>query len=71
MSDFPFKKGDLVDIRTDLWWNKGGTVQGVIVAVGDHIGYFHVLINGEVKHIHRNYIVTPRIKSVKMTGGLK
>ena len=70
MSDFPFKKGDLVDVKTSQFQYKSGTVQGVIVAVGDH-GFFEVLIDGEVKPIHRNYIVTPRIKSVKMTGGLK
>ena len=70
MSDFPFKKGDLVDVKTSQFRYKSGTVQGVIVAVGDH-GFFDVLIDGEVKPIHRNYIVTPRIKAVKMTGGLK
>ena len=71
MSDFPFKKGDLVDVKTSQFQYKDSTVQGVIVDVGAHIGYFYVLIDGEVKHVHRNYIVTPRIKSVKMTGGLK
>jgi len=70
MSDFPFKKGDLVDVKTSQFQYKSGTVQGVIVAVGDH-GFFEVLIDGEVKAIHRNYIITPRIKAVKMTGGLK
>ena len=71
MSDYPFKKGDLVDVKTSQFQHKGSTVQGVIVDVGAHIGYFYVLIDGEVNHIHRNYIVTPRIKSVKMTGGIK
>ena len=71
MSDYPFKKGDLVDIKTSQFQHKGSTVQGVIVDVGSHIGYFYVLIDGEVNHIHRNYIVTPRIKAVKMTGGIK
>ena len=70
MSDYPFKKGDLVDVKTSQFQYKGGTVQGVIVAVGDH-GFFEVLIDGEVKPIHRNYIVTPRVKSVQMRGGLK
>ena len=71
MSDFPFKKGDLVDIKTSQFQYKGSTVQGVIVGIGSHIGYFDILIDGEVKSIHRNYIVVPRIKAVKMTGGLK
>ena len=70
MSDYPFKKGDLVDVKTSQFQYKGNTVQGVIVAVGDH-GFFEVLINGEVKPIHRNYIVTPRVKTVKMIGGIK
>ena len=70
MSDYPFKKGDLVDVKTSQWRYKGGTIKGVIVAIGDH-GFFEVLINGEVRPIHRNYIVTPRIKAVKITGGIK
>mgnify|MGYP004121564465 FL=1 len=70
MSDYPFKKGDLVDVKTSQYHHRSHTIQGVIVGVGDH-GFFEVLIDGEVKPIHRNYIVTPRIKSVKMTGGLK
>jgi len=71
VSDFPFKKGDLVDVMTSQFQHRGSTVQGVIVGIGSHIGYFDILINGEVKSIHRNYIVTPRIKAVKMTGGIK
>ena len=70
MSDYPFKKGDLVDVKTSQYHHKSHTVQGVIVGVGNH-GFFEVLIDGEVKPIHRNYIVTPRVKSVKMTGGLR
>ena len=71
MPDFPFKKGDLVDVKTSQFQYKGSTVQGVIVGVGSHIGYFDILIDGEVKSVHINYIVTPRVKAVKMTGGLK
>ena len=71
MSDFPFKKGDLVKVMTSQLQYKGRTVQGVIVAIGSHIGYFDILIDGEIKSIHRNYIVTPRIKSTKIKGGVK
>ena len=70
MSDFPFKKGDLVDVRTSYYKYNASTVQGVIVAVGKH-GFFEVLIDGEVKSIHRQYIVTPRIQAVNVTGGIK
>lgn len=70
MSDYPFKKGDLVDVKTSQYHHRSHTVQGVIVGVGDH-GFFEVLIEGEVKPVHRNYIVTPKIKAVRMTGGVK
>ena len=70
MSDFPFRKGDLVDVYTSWWHGKGGTVQAMIVSVGDN-GFVEVLIDGNIKIIHRNYIVTPKIKSVRMTGNLK
>ena len=70
MSDYPFKKGDLVDVKTSQYHHRSHTIQGVIVGIGDG-GFFEVLIDGEVKPIHRNYIVTPKIKAVKMTGGIK
>ena len=70
MSDFPFRKGDLVEVYTSWWHGKEGRVQAVIVSVGDN-GFYEVLIDGNIKKIHSNYIVTPRIKSVRMTGGIK
>ena len=71
MSDYPFKVGDLVEVKTSSWTaGRNQTMQGVIVHVRDG-GFFNVLIEGNLKLIHRNYIVTPRIKAVKMTGGVK
>ena len=67
MSDFPFKEGDLITIKS-AFENIG--IDGVIVKVMED-GWFDVLIDGRIELIHKNYIVTPRIKAVKMTGGLK
>ena len=70
MSDYPFKKGDLVDIRSSFYHDRETPYQGVIVEERDG-GFFDVLVDGEIKLIHRNYIVTPRIKSVNVTSGVK
>lgn len=70
MSDFPFKEGDLVSIKSSYYKKESQPLEGVIVKDKGH-GWFDVLIAGEIEQIHRNFIVTPRIKAVKMTGGLK
>ena len=70
MSDFPFKKGDLVSLKWSFYNDHRKPREGVIVEIKDG-GFFDVLINGEIESIHRNYIITPKIKAVKMTGGLK
>lgn len=67
MSDFPFKEGDLVTVKSSF--QHIGRA-GVIVKVKED-GWFDVLISGKIELIHKNYIVTPRIKRVKMTGGIK
>lgn len=67
MSDFPFKEGDLITVKTSFQ-NIG--IDGVIIKVMED-GWFDVLISGKIELIHKNYIVTPKIKSVKMTGGIK
>ena len=70
MSDFPFRKGDLIEIKSSITYKRYPNNQGIIVEdKGD--GWFDVLIEDVVERDHRNYIVTPRIQSVKMTGGLK
>ena len=70
MSDFPFKKGDLVSIRSSFYRNTNTFKQGIIIAVKED-GWFDVLIEEKVEQVHRNYIVTPRITRVQLTGGLK
>ena len=71
MSDYPFRKGDLVEVKTSTWTaGRNHTLQGVIVKVKEG-GFFDVLVEGEMRLVHRNYLVTPRIQSVKMTGGIK
>ena len=67
MSDFPFKEGDLITVKSSF---QHIGRDGVIVKVKED-GWFDILISGKIELIHKNYIVTPRIKSVKMTGGLK
>ena len=70
MSDFPFKEGDLISIKSSFYNNRHKPKEVVIIEdKGD--GWYDVLISGEIEQIHRNYIITPRIKSVKMTGGRK
>jgi len=70
MSDFPFKKGDLISIKTSFYNNRSKHKEGIIVEdKGD--GWFDVLIEGAVEQVHRNYIVTPRVQAVKTTGGIK
>ena len=70
MPDFPFKEGDLVSIKSSFYASQNHPRDGVIVQDKGN-GWYDVLISGEIEQIHRNYIVTPRITSVKMTGGLK
>ena len=70
MSDFPFKEGDLIEVKSSIAKTGKLTVPGVVVSVRDD-GFLEVLVDDKVKLVHRNYIVTPRIKTVKMTGGIK
>ena len=71
MSDFPFKKGDLIEVKSSSFATTGRlTFPAVVLSVRDD-GFLEVLVEEEVKLVHRNYIVTPRVKAVKMTGGLK
>ena len=67
MSDFPFKKGDLITVKSSF---QHIGRDGVIVKVLED-GWFDILIDGKVELIHKNYLVTPKIKAVKMTGGIK
>lgn len=67
MSNFPFKEGDLVTVKSSF--QQIGR-DGVIVKVMED-GWFDVLISGKIELIHKNYIVVPKIKAVRMTGGIK
>ena len=70
MSDFPFKEGDLISIKSTYYRKQTQPLEAVIVKDKGN-GWFEVLIAGEIELIHKNYIITPRIKAVKMTGGIK
>ena len=71
MSDFPFKKGDLIEIKSQSFADTGRlTMPAVVISVQQN-GYIEVLVEDVIKLVHRNFVVTPRIKAVKLTGGLK
>ena len=70
MSDFPFKAGDLIEVKSSFSRTGKLTVPGVVVSVRDD-GFLEVLVDDKVRLVHKNYIVTPRIKAVKLTGGIK
>jgi len=72
VSDFPFKKGDLVTIRSNAWAGPDSLcVQEGIIVEERQQGFFDILVNGHIRTVHRTRLITPKIKSVKMTGGLK
>ena len=68
MSDFPFKKGDLVSIKTSFYDQLYIAQEGIIIEDRGN-GWFEILIGGVIEQVHRNYLVTPPVKSVKLTGG--
>ena len=68
MSDYPFKVGDLVHVKASHVIDRK---PGVIVSINEDTGFFDILINNTIEKVHKNYIVTPKIKAVKMIGGLK
>ena len=72
MYDFPFKKGDLVTIRPNAWAGPDSLrVQEGIIVEEKPQGFFDILVDGHVRTVHKSKLITPKIKSVKMTGGLK
>ena len=71
MSDYPFKVGDLVHIKSSLTYNMPNQKPGVIVAIDKDTGFFEILVEDIVKKVHRNYVVVPKVRRIKMTGGLK
>lgn len=68
MSDFPFKKGDLVTIKTSFYNQLYSAQEGIIIEDRDN-GWFEILIGGVIEQVHRNYLVTPPVKPVKLTRG--
>ena len=71
MSDYPYKVGDLVHIKSSLTKNWADTMPGVIVSIDKETGFFEVLVEDIIKKVHRNYVVVPKVRRIKMTGGLK
>ena len=71
MSDYPYKVGDLVEIKTSQYNAPNHVIKGVITGMKVKDIFFEVLVEGQLRIVHRNYLVTPKIKAVKMTGGIK
>jgi len=72
VSDYPFKVGDLVYIKSFLPEKLGGGGKpGVIISINKTSGFFEILIKDVVRKVHKNYIVIPKVSKVQMTGGLK
>tara|TARA_B100001250_G_C19764120_1_gene773891 strand:+ start:1418 stop:1648 length:231 start_codon:yes stop_codon:yes gene_type:complete len=76
MSDYPWRVGDLVRVRTlsgdpiavnDL---RQVILEGLLVS-GPELGFWDVLIDGEIRHIHNRYFIAPQIKKVNFSGGRK
>lgn len=71
MSDYPFKVGDLVKVRSTITRDVSFQKPGVIISINEDTGFVEVLVDDLVKKVHRNYLVVPKVKRVKMTGGRK
>tara|TARA_Y100001938_G_scaffold131802_1_gene189318 strand:- start:2050 stop:2265 length:216 start_codon:yes stop_codon:yes gene_type:complete len=71
MSDYPFKVGDLVKVRSTITADVSFQKPGVIVSIDEDTGFFEILAEGVVRKVHRNYVVVPKVRRIKMTGGLK
>jgi len=68
VSDYPFKVGDLVHIKSSHVVDRK---PGVIIAINQDTGFFEILVEDVVEKVHRNYVVVPKVRRVQMTGGLK
>ena len=71
MSDYPYKVGDLVHIKSSLTYPHQNQKPGVIVTIDKDTGFFEILVEDIVKKVHRNYVVVPKVRRVQMKGGLK
>jgi hypothetical protein len=72
VSDYPFKVGDLVYIKSSFTERLVGTGKpGVIISINEASGFFEILIKDEVRKVHKNYIIVPRVSKVHVTGGRK
>jgi len=69
--DFPFKVGDLVQIRTSITKVGAPMEDGIIISIDDESRMYEVLVNNAVTKVHKSYLVVPKVKSVNFTGGIK
>ena len=71
MSDYPYRVGDLVHIKSSIYYAESIQKHGVIVAINQDTGFFEILVEDVVQKVHKNYVVVPKVRRIKMTGGLK
>ena len=71
MSDYPFKVGDLVKVRSTITADVSFQKPGVIIAIDENTGFFEVLVEDVLRKVHRNLVIVPKVRRVQMTGGQK
>ena len=71
MYDYPFKVGDLVKVRSSITRDVLFQKDGIIIAIDEDSRMYEVLIENVVRKLHKSYLIVPRVKSVKMTNGIK
>ena len=71
MYDYPFKVGDLVKVRSSITRDVSFQKDGIIITIDEDSRMYEVLIENVVRKLHKSYLIVPRVKSVKMTNGIK
>ncbi len=69
--DYPFRIGDLVQIRTSITKVGAPMEDGIIIAIDEANRMYEVLVNNVITKVHKSYLVVPKVKSVNFTGGIK
>jgi len=71
MHDYPFKVGDLVKVRSSITRDVAFQKDGIIISIDENTRMYEVLVENVVRKVHKSYLIVPKVKSVRFTGGLK
>ena len=71
MYDYPFKVGDLVKVRSSITRDVSFQKDGIIITIDEDSRMYEVLIENVIRKVHKSYLIVPKVKSVKFTGGVK